>query len=104
MAEIQIRNVSKDFLDASGKPFHALKDISFTWNKGENISFSGESGSGKSTIARLLIGFGAPHEWRDFAGWREHCQMELWTMAQPSHKDTGGFPGCHWQPQPPGAR
>ena len=54
MAEIQIRNVSKDFLDASGKPFHALKDISFTWNKGENISFTGESGSGKSTIAKLL--------------------------------------------------
>lgn len=60
MAEIQIRNVSKDFLDASGKPFHALKDISFTWNKGENISFTGESGSGKSTIARLLIGLERP--------------------------------------------
>jgi oligopeptide transport system ATP-binding protein len=54
MAEIKVRNVSKDFLDASGKPFHALKDISFTWNKGENISFTGESGSGKSTIAKLL--------------------------------------------------
>ena len=53
MAEIQIRNVSKDFLDASASLFHALKDISFTWNKGENISFTGESGSGKSTIARL---------------------------------------------------
>ena len=49
MAEIQIRNVSKDFLDASGKPFHALKDISFTWNKGENISFTGESGSGDNS-------------------------------------------------------
>ena len=60
MAEIKVRNVSKDFLDASGKPFHALKDISFTWNKGENISFTGESGSGKSTMARLLIGLERP--------------------------------------------
>ena len=56
MAEIQVRNVSKEFLDASGKPFRALRDISFTWVKGENISFTGESGSGKSTMARLFRG------------------------------------------------
>ena len=31
MEEIEVRNVSKDFLDASGKPFHAIRDISFTW-------------------------------------------------------------------------
>ena len=60
MAEIQVRNVSKEFLDASGKPFRALRDISFTWVKGENISFTGESGSGKSTMARLLIGLERP--------------------------------------------
>ena len=60
MEEIEVRNVSKDFLDASGKPFHAIRDISFTWVKGENISFTGESGSGKSTMARLLIGLERP--------------------------------------------
>ena len=43
MAEIQVRNVSKDFLDASGKPFHALRDISFTWVKGGNISLPGKA-------------------------------------------------------------
>ena len=51
MAEIQVRNVSKEFLDASGKPFRALRDISFTWVKGDNIIFTGESGSGKSSMA-----------------------------------------------------
>lgn len=60
MAKIEVRDVSKDFLDASGKPFHALRDISFTWGNGENISFTGESGSGKSTMARLLIGLERP--------------------------------------------
>ena len=25
MEEIEVRNVSKDFLDASGKPFHAIR-------------------------------------------------------------------------------
>ena len=67
MAEIQVRNVSKDFLDASGKPFHALRDISFTWVKGENISFTGESGSGKTHNGPPLNRFGTTHQWRDFA-------------------------------------
>lgn len=48
MEQITVTHVSKDFPDASGKPFHALRDISFTWTKGENISLMGESGSGKA--------------------------------------------------------
>lgn len=60
MEQITVTHVSKDFPDASGKPFHALRDISFTWTKGENISLMGESGSGKSTMARLLIGLERP--------------------------------------------
>lgn len=60
MEQISVSHVSKDYLDASGKPFHALRDVSFTWTKGENISFTGESGSGKSTMARLLIGLEKP--------------------------------------------
>lgn len=34
-----------------------LSDISFTVNKGENIAIVGASGSGKSTIMKLLAGF-----------------------------------------------
>ena len=72
MEQIAVTHVSKDFPDASGKPFHALRDISFTWTKGENISLMGESGSGKSTMARLLIGL---------AGWRGHQHLELQPVA-----------------------
>ena len=46
MEGLEVNHISKDFLDTSGKTFHALRDISFTWAKGENISFTGESGSG----------------------------------------------------------
>ena len=60
MEQIAVTHVSKDFPDASGKPFSALRDISFIWAKGENISLMGESGSGKSTMARLLIGLERP--------------------------------------------
>ncbi len=62
MEGLEVNHISKDFLDTSGKTFHALRDISFTWAKGENISFTGESGSGKSTLARLLIGLEKPTE------------------------------------------
>ena len=33
-----------------------LKDINFKINKGDSIGFLGESGSGKSTIVKLLLG------------------------------------------------
>ncbi len=48
MEQIAVTHVSKDFPDASGKPFSALRDISLSGPKGENISLMGESGSGKA--------------------------------------------------------
>ena len=67
MAEIQVRNVSKEFLDASGKPFRALRDISFTWVKGENISFTWGKRQWKKHNGPPLNRFGTTHQWRDFA-------------------------------------
>lgn len=36
--------------------FHALKTISFEIHKGQSVGLIGESGSGKSTISKLLVG------------------------------------------------
>lgn len=68
MEQIAVTHVSKDFPDASGKPFHALRDISFAWTKGENISLMGESGSGKSTMAAFCWA-GAPDPGQNSDRW-----------------------------------
>lgn len=41
-----------------------LKDLSFSVKAGESIAFVGDSGSGKSTILNLLIGFAQPQQGR----------------------------------------
>lgn len=33
MDKILVSHVTKEFTDASGKPFTALNDVSFEWNK-----------------------------------------------------------------------
>ena len=54
---LEVKNLVKTYKGKSG-PVHAVKDISFTVNKGASVALVGESGCGKSTtssmIARLL--------------------------------------------------
>jgi len=38
-----------------------LNDLSFSVNKGETLGITGQSGSGKTTIIRLLVGFYEPN-------------------------------------------
>jgi ATP-binding cassette subfamily B protein len=49
---IEFKNVSFTF---PGKHHHALKNINFKLNKGEKLGILGSTGSGKSTIATLLL-------------------------------------------------
>jgi len=66
-AFIELKNVSKTF-DVSApwlnrvlerKPktlLHAVSDVSFEIKRGETLALVGESGCGKSTVARLIVG------------------------------------------------
>lgn len=47
-------------LGKKGKPYYALKGISFAIEKGDSVGLVGLNGSGKSTLANMLAGISAP--------------------------------------------
>ena len=47
--------VSKGFLSSSSDVVHAVEDISFQIRQGETFSLVGETGSGKSTVALMIM-------------------------------------------------
>jgi ATP-binding cassette subfamily C protein LapB len=53
-----------------------LQDVSFTINAGEKIGIVGRVGSGKSTIARLMLGLYDPSEGSLLADDTDYCQID----------------------------
>ncbi len=60
MAKIEIKNVTKSFIDPDGRILNAVKETSLTVNDGEVVVIIGPSGSGKSTLLRTVNLLGAP--------------------------------------------
>ncbi|NLS08073.1 ABC transporter ATP-binding protein [Rhizobium sp. P32RR-XVIII] len=52
---LEVDHLSVDFQTVDGL-FHAVKDISFSIEKGETLAIIGESGSGKSVTASAILG------------------------------------------------
>jgi peptide/nickel transport system ATP-binding protein len=54
---IKLENVSKIYRTGTfgSKELHAVKNVSFEIKEGETVSLIGESGSGKSTIGKLIL-------------------------------------------------
>lgn len=50
--KIEFKKVTYTYADSN---ITAIKDLSFTINKGETLAFVGKTGSGKSTILRLIL-------------------------------------------------
>ncbi|MFS1663271.1 ABC transporter ATP-binding protein [Streptococcus sp. zg-JUN1979] len=57
---LSVKNLHVDFHTYAGE-VKAIRDISFTLNKGETLAIVGESGSGKSVTTKTLIGLSAPN-------------------------------------------
>ncbi|MET3289451.1 UNVERIFIED_CONTAM: peptide/nickel transport system ATP-binding protein [Brevibacillus sp. OAP136] len=52
---LEVRNLKKHFKSKNGT-LHAVDDVSFSIKRGETLGLVGESGCGKSTIGRLILG------------------------------------------------
>jgi oligopeptide/dipeptide ABC transporter ATP-binding protein len=52
---VRVEGLKKRFIRPSGEPVHAVNDVSFTLDEGETLGIIGESGSGKSTVGRLVL-------------------------------------------------
>ena len=87
-ALVSVRDLSKTF-DVSapwlnrvleGKPrqlLHAVDGVSFSIEKGKTLALVGESGCGKSTVARLLVGLYEPTEGGvEFGGENLHALLQ----------------------------
>ncbi len=55
MPLVRVEGLKKRFVRPSGEPVHAVNDVSFHLDEGETLGIIGESGSGKSTVGRLVL-------------------------------------------------
>jgi len=51
---LQVRHLKKVFPHKDGMNINAVNDVSFSLQRGEKLAIIGESGSGKTTVARLI--------------------------------------------------
>ena len=64
---IQLKTINKDFKTRSGffnnkiDVFRAANDLSLTINQGDIYGIAGESGSGKTTVAKMILGLTEPN-------------------------------------------
>lgn len=89
---LEIRNLTKVF--GSGKDaVTAVDNVSFSIARGEILSLLGESGSGKTTVARMLLGLTKPtsgtilFRGRDISTYGKKEMRKYWTHVQAVFQD-----------------
>lgn len=54
--KLEVLKGTKFFILPKKEKFYALKEVDFSWEEGKDIGVVGETGSGKSTLGKVLIG------------------------------------------------
>ena len=75
MALLELKNLHVEYQGAA-----AVKDVSFTLGEGETLGIAGESGCGKSTVARAILGI-LP-EYASARGSVRYCGRELLGLSE----------------------
>jgi oligopeptide/dipeptide ABC transporter ATP-binding protein len=55
VSTVQVEGLVKTFTRGRSTKVHAVNDVSFSIERGETLALIGESGSGKSTVGRLIL-------------------------------------------------
>jgi len=76
--DIEFENVTFAYPNGSGVP--ALKDLSFSVKRGQSLAIIGPTGSGKSTIAWLLLRFYDANSGRIFLGGQDIRDLSIDTV------------------------
>lgn len=81
---IELDGVTKKYRrQGAGKHITALDNISFTVSQGESLGVCGESGAGKSSLARIILGLESFDAGRMFVDGKEICGTH---RHQPLHR------------------
>lgn len=95
MAEVllEMKGLCKAFPIAGGERLQAVRGVDLTLRRGESLGIVGESGCGKSTIARMIAQLTEPTEGRitlegkDITRLRRSQRREVWRCVQMVFQD-----------------
>ncbi len=88
---VDFQSVSKYFRDRSNNIVTAVDDVSLSIGKGKVLGLVGQSGSGKTTVARISVALTKPSKGRVLVDGEDVAKIKdrksLWIKAQYIHQD-----------------